>query len=245
LTDAYTLFKAASAIVSVHFGNDDERYVAYLKDMAGSAYLVSRHQGLIEEAGRPEYRSAQAMFAERMNKIDPIHSQGYREGEEALTRVIEHYAEQDDAVVAHARALVDLGDWYMVFERRRAAEEQYLLAYEKLVSLEDGAERITELFGKVVPLPAFSGAVGEIALQPVWQISDADSERSGYADVSIDVNSFGQVSAVRVISEENAENERVMTMLRRHVRETTFRPVMENGELIRSQDSRFRYRYRY
>ncbi|MEX2130450.1 MAG: hypothetical protein WD772_03110, partial [Pseudohongiellaceae bacterium] len=140
---------------------------------------------------------------------------------------------------------VDLGDWYMLFERRRAAEEQYRLAYEMLVALEDGAERIQDLFGRVVPLPAFAGAVGEIALQPAWQDSDPDSTQTGYADVSVDVNAYGQVSGVRVISEENDENARIMTILRRKVRETTFRPVMEDGELVRTQDSRFRYRYRY
>lgn len=245
LTDAYTLFKAASAIVSVHFGNQDERYVAYLRDMAGSAYLVSRNLGLIEEAGRPDYRSAQAMFAERMSQIDPVNAQGYREGEDALQKVVDHYAGLPDATRQLAEARVELGDWYMLFERRRAAEEQYKLAWDLLAALEDGAEHLTAMFGGAVPLPAFSGAVGELAFQPNWQDIDTSELRFGFADVSVDVNAYGQVSGVRVITAEDEENSRIFALLRRKVRATTFRPVLEAGELARSDDNRFRYRYWY
>lgn len=245
LMDAYTLFKTATAIVGMHFGKDDERYIAYLKDMAGSAYLVSRNQSLIQDSGRPDYRSAQAMFADRMSQIDPINALGYREGEDALKRVVEHFADREGAEFQYATALVDLGDWYLVFERRRAAEEQYRQAYDLLASLDGGEEKIAETFGQVVPLPSFAGPVGELALQPDYQSMNPDALRSGYADVSVSVNAFGQVSEVTVLTEETPENERIYTLLRRKVRATVFRPPVQDGAMIRSEDSRFRYRYWY
>ncbi|MFM1897620.1 MAG: hypothetical protein RLZZ385_2694 [Pseudomonadota bacterium] len=246
LSNAYTLFKAASQIVNVHFGSDDERYVSYLKEMASSAYLVSRNQGLMEEASRPEYRSVQAMYAERMRQIDPIHAQGYREGEEALRQIVEHYERRQGNARQHAQALAELGDWYLIFERRRAAADQYRLAYELLSEQAQGQQLIDELFGHVVPLPAFSGSVEEMAFNPVVPETEGRELRSGYADVAVEVNDYGLVSNVDVLSAEITEEDaRVHTLLRRKVRSSVFRPKLENGEMVRSVDNRFRYHYRY
>ena len=246
LTNAYSLFKAASQIVNLHFGADDERYVNYLKEMAGSAYLVSRNRGLIEEASRPEYRSVQAMYAERMRQIDPVNAQGYREGEEALRSIADYYEKRGDMVPQHARALADLGDWYLIFERRRAAAEQYQLAYDLLSNLENGQQLIDELFGKVVPLPAFSGTVDELNLNPVLVETEGRELRSGYADVVVEVNNYGLVSNVEVTSAELTEEDaRIHTLLRRKVRSSVFRPKIESGEMVRSDGNHFRYRYWY
>lgn len=244
LANAYSLFKAASQIVSVHFGVDDERYVSYLRDMAGSAYLVSRNQNLIEEASRPEYRSVQAMYADRMRQVDPIHAQGYREGEDALKAVVDYYLGKPDQVEALARARTELGDWYLVFERRRAAADQYRLAYELLESLPDGEAKVYEVFGNIVPLPAFADPLAGTNLS-FAEVSESQPLRSGYADVVIELNNFGLVADLQILGLEAEEDERIETLLRRKVRSSMFRPQIVAGEMVRSSDNRFRYRYWY
>jgi hypothetical protein len=65
-------------------------------------------------------------------------------------------------------------------------------------------------------------------------------------DVEFDVTPYGAVVDLDVISDDSAVDSRVISVLRRNIRATTFRPLLdENGELVRSDNSRFRYPYWY
>ncbi len=245
LLNSYRLFAAATQIVRVHFGRMDERYVNALKDMAGSAYLVSRNQKLIEAAGRPEYRDFQSMYNDEVRKIQPINAGGYREGEVALLSIADYYGEDPAKAYEQAQALAQLGDWYLLFDRGRTAAEQYRHAYTLVTALPDAEEKIQELFGGIVPLPSFSEGVEALPSfldEPVGQTAQM---QSGYADVSLDVNTYGAASNVEILTEENESNALAHSLLRRNVRTSMFRPRIEGGEPVTSSANRLRYYYRY
>lgn len=245
LLNSYRLFAAATQIVSVHFGKLDERYVNALKDMAGSAYLVSRNQKLIEAAGRPEYRDFQSMYNDEVRKIQPINAGGYREGEVALLSIVDYYGEDPANAYEHAQALAQLGDWYLLFDRGRTAAEQYRQAYFQVQALSDAEEKMQELFGGIVLLPSFSEGVEALPSFLVEPVGQTAQMQSGYADVSLDVNTYGAASNVEILTAENESNARAHMLLRRNVRASMFRPQIVDGEPVTSSANLLRYYYRY
>jgi tetratricopeptide (TPR) repeat protein len=245
LLTAFSSYRAASEIVSLHFGEEDERYVNYLKDMAATAYLVSRNQSLIEEANRPEYSNSQAMFEDKMREIDAINPSGYNDGLRALERIVDHFADEDDLPSDYAQALIGLGDWHLMFERRRTSARYYQEAYEVLGALDQGDKLIQEYLGRVKPLPELSQTIQPLSVDTVSDGDQARASYSGAVDVIFDVTRYGAVIKLRMLTEETEVNSTVLTLLRRRIRNTVFRPAVVDGELTRTPDNHFRYRYWY
>lgn len=245
LHSAYYLLRAASRIVSVHFGPEDERYLNYLRDTAGTAYLISRYQGLIEEATRPEFNSVQDMYVDQLYKVRPINERGYQEGLQALQQVVEYYAEHAPRSEEHARAVVHEADWYLLFERRRTAAQAYSDAWQMMQALENGPELIQEIFGSVTPLPQFSDRIKALTTTADIEQRAPNARQAGFIDIEFDVTPYGAVLDLEVLNEDETLDARVLSVLRRAVRDTTFRPRLENGEAVRSDNNRLRYPYWY
>jgi len=243
LTNAQLLFRAAARMVQVHFGKQDARFVSYLKSLAGSSYLVYRNPQLIAEARRPEYRTTQDMLREKLNEIGPVNARGFDAGEAAILDIIDHYRTQG-SVYELAESQVFLGDWYLLFERRRAARDQYNQAWQLLGAEEDGEQLQQRLFGEVEPLPSFN-ANQTIDLSGSQKPQEAASLNYGYADIMMDVISTGGVRNVRVLTEETELNSAILNRLKRRVRGSLFRPLVVDGKPVSSTDHRFRYRYWY
>lgn len=241
---AFYMFRGASRIVSTHFGENDPRYVQFLNDSAGAAYLVARYQAVIAEATRPEHRTMEQMLAEELGRIEPATVRGFREGLLALERIVEIYSGRDQPQEL-ARALINLGDWQLLFDRRRAAEQYYGQAYALFAGLPDGARLIQENFSIVKTLPEFSPAIEEVMFTTPAASSSRTASKSGHVDLQFDVTPYGVVTNLQTVSEETAENSQVISILRRMVRQTVFRPVVEAGALVRADGNRLRYRYWY
>lgn len=244
LSSAQILFNAAVRMVGAHFGKDDERIVTYLNNLAGSAYLVHTNPGLMAEIERPEYRLTQDILRQQLNERTPIAPRGYQVGEQALLDIVEHFAAQEGSTYRLAEALANLGDWYLIFERRRLAGERYLQAWTLLVGRDDGEEAIQRLFGQVVPVPTFS-TNSDLMFANSASASQEEPLQYGYADFSFDVTVSGGTRNVRLLSEETPENENLLSRLRREVRLTSFRPLIVDGQPVRSNDNQFRWRYWY
>ncbi len=244
LRQSQIMFNAAARMVSIHFGESDERIVEYQRSIANSSYLIARNPDLMMEIARPEYRNMQQMLAEKLNQQRAVQPPGFRTGERALQEVIEFYREQGDDPYALAEAIAHLGDWYLMFDRRRGTLDSYRLAWEILQAQENGEELTERLFGSVTPLPAFTSSV---------QIPDAyyrtkDGSKAlnfDYTDLTFDVTEKGLVRNVRSVSEETEANQAQLSKLRIWVRSNRFRPLIVDGVPQRSNENHFRYRYWY
>jgi len=244
LRQSQIMFNAAARMVGMHFGKTDERFVNYQKNIANSAYLVARNPDLMMEIERPEYRSMQQMLAEKLNERRPVQSPGFRTGERALMEVAQLYIEQADDPYATAEAITHLADWYLMFERRRGALDNYRLAWDLLKQQDNSEELIERLFGNVVPLPSFGSSIK--TPDAFYKNEDGtEALKYDYADLVFDVTANGAVRNVESISEENEANEAQLSKLRIWVRSTRFRPMIVDGEPQRSNDNHFRYRYWY
>ena len=244
LRQSQILFNAAARMVGMHFGKSDERFIDYQRNIANSAYLVARNPDLMMEIQRPEYRSMQQMFAEKLNEHRRVQPPGFRTGERALMEIAMYYQKKGDNPYALAEAITHLADWYLMFDRRRGTLENYKLAWDMLQELENSEELTEKLFGNVVPLPSFESP---IELPDAFYRNDEGTEKLNfdYADLVFDVTAGGELRKVRTISEETEDNQAQLSKLRISVRSVRFRPLVIDGVPQRSSENHFRYRYWY
>jgi hypothetical protein len=245
LINALFLYRTASTLVSAHFGPGDERYANYLKDTAGAAYLVSRYQTLIRESTQAQYRGVQDGFLDNPRGFAATFDDGYTQGLEALQRIVASFPQEQRTSIEYAETLLLEGDWYLLFDRRRAAEAKYGQAYEIIAARPDGGALIDMIFGTVKPLPAFSREIESILTTSNYEGRAMMARDSGHIDVQFAVTPYGSVTDLEVLPGENEIDSRVVSSLRRRIRTTIFRPVIADGEMVRSSENRFRYRYAY
>ncbi|MDP6651817.1 MAG: hypothetical protein QGF90_06900 [Gammaproteobacteria bacterium] len=243
LSTAQILFKAAARMVSVHFGRADERFVDLKTNIARSAYLVSRYPEYMAELERPEARTMEDLLRESLNEQGRMLPRGFLSGEAALQDIIDYYDEESSSVYGLAEAITSLGDWYIIFERRRAAEQRYAQAYQLLLDQDNGEELIKQLFGQVAPIPTFRLPTN--LEKATSHDPDPSGLHSDYADLSFDVTANGAVRNVRMLTEITDENSLQLVRLRREARFSSFRPKVVDGRPVRTDDNQFRYRYWY
>jgi len=189
----------------------------------------------------------------------------YQIGREALQKIIDLH-DQNEALsnTSLAEAWALLGDWEMSFHKRGSATESYRKAYQILNEDGSSLQAISRLFGKPrslnqLDVPTKPSPHEDIILS---DREDASSEMNAgnksdavYIDQLInentefilaefDVNSSGRVSDLEIIR-ANPEND---VSFRRNARErilgVPFRPRLENGELVDTQDFVMLYRFR-
>jgi len=247
LSYAQILFSAAARMVNVHFGRSDERFVELQRSIANSAYLVKTNGTLMTALDTPAVRSSQSLLLAQLNERDQPRIRGFVTGERALLEIVSFFKNQPGSEVQYAEALAQVGDWYLIDERRSAAGEYYTQAWEILDALEDGAEQQQRLFGRVIPIPTFAGPSEELiaTMSAGAGSNQAGALRHDYADLVFDVTENGLVRNIRVISEETEENSSQFNRIRRLVRSSYFRPLLVDGERVSSEDNRFRYTYWY
>ena len=254
LSTANILYNAAARMLALHFGREDERFVPYLHNIAQSAFLVATNPELMSEVDRPQYRSSQDLLRDRLSERSAVIPMGFRVGESALMEVISLHEETGDAVQM-AEAYVHLGDWYLLSERRRVAEEQYGIAQRLLSDIELDEEASQEqlatarsmqelLFSQVTPIPGF-------ALQPRWLVNPRtdrpalDELQWDEVDLSFTVTRNGQVRDVEVIGEESATDSGHHERVGRELRRYRFRPLLVEGLAVESRNNRVRFRFWY
>lgn len=246
LSSAQMLFGAAARMVGIHFGKSDERFAVYQRNIANSAYLVSKHPDLMRDLNTAEFRMTEEALRRKILAGDQISTRSFQTGENALLEVLDFQRKQNDSPLALAEAIADLADWYLIFNQRRGAAELYAEAWQILSQAENSEELLANFFGQVVPLPTFLAAPTSLVFSSS-SARDTTELSVGYADLVFDVTENGVVRNLEVVSGEDEDNDNygIIGRLRREVRDSIFRPVIKDGEMIRSNGNQFRYRYWY
>lgn len=242
LSAAQLLFNAAARLVEFHYGRSDARYIPYLRNVVHSAYQVARNPQLISELGNPEFRGDQAVLAAMINERLPSQPAGFIAGEQALRSIISFRQEQGD-VYALAESIAELADWYLLYEQRRAADELYLSAWQLLAEAENSEVLQQSLFGSVVALPLIITEPRMVDRRALGKGPESLTE--GFVDLSFTVTRNGSVRRVSVLSDENPQNIIQFGSVGRALRSFVFRPVLQEGVPVTTEDNRFRIRYWY
>lgn len=147
--------------------------------------------------------------------------------------LLESQEEPDE--LALAQVLVDIGDWETAFSRVGADGAAYRRAWQLLGNVDGGDALRQEWFG----------GIEYVFREPLSQrgLSSAPDALRGFVLVRFDLNELGHTENVTILESEppDLKDEAVA----RHVRQSRFRPFMNDGEIVARRNLALRVTFRY
>ena len=209
-----------------------------------TAFLSANRQGLIADPDfymDPHLVHTGSRIMRRNLRGNSI---SYLNGRNAYMRMRlyeEHQAVVDPLVVA--RAIIGLGDWNLLFDRRTPALKSYEEAAAYLHSHAVAEDVINGLMRPEVPpqLPLFTAlphSREKYAIDPNTPLTFA-----GFADVSFDLTRYGNVHNIEIGNTTGEFSKDMERRLLRILRTTPFRPRLQAGKVVTSDNVTIRYYY--
>ena len=185
----------------------------------------------------------------------------YKIGRDALQANIDlHQVNKDLSKTSMAEAYALLGDWEMRFNKRGSAAKNYRSAYQLLSQGEQpNLEALQRLFGEPRSLVRLN--VPEAAGQDpstvsanregsdsnsefrLAQIEQLVTEDTDFVLAEFDVSSSGRVSDLDILETNPKDNVTFRRNVRQMILNVPFRPRLENGEPIDTDDFVMLYRF--
>jgi tetratricopeptide (TPR) repeat protein len=137
-----------------------------------------------------------------------------------------------------ATALVELGDWHLLFSQNGTALEWYHQAYDLLVRKDVAIQIVTDLFSPQVPmlLPAFASVSADFEPARGYR---------GYIDASIKIGRYGESKGVKLVGGSSSTSSDIGKRLTRELTVSRFRPRFVDGKAIRSDQFLRRFYFDY
>ena len=165
----------------------------------------------------------------RFTRFEALASMGVR----MLQSKIDDTIKLQQSPIATAKAMIDLGDWYLMFAVNGAALEQYQAAHDLLVSGGVSQSSIDEIVSPEVP-----------PLLPV-PLEAPDRSHHGYVDAAIEVGPYGTARNVNVLATSPDTPKIIERRLRQYLERSRIRPRFVDGQLPRSDRFAARFYYTY
>lgn len=146
----------------------------------------------------------------------------FRRGKLALEKVIESLVEQPDSTeIDQAKAIAELGDWYLVFGQKFSANEAYQLASDVLETSEDPEQARAELFSKP--------RIIRFSMDKDPDVAQSSKSSETQLELSMMISSYGVPNKIEVTSSPQSLTEDELGDLRKAVRNKRFRPKLVDG----------------
>lgn len=227
LLNAAELFQNAVRIIKQNYGTYDQRLINPLLGLAMADYQITQHISLTEAYGKHGFGDAfpgdleQEMEDARDQQL--LFFNGYREGQKALSRIIDVYSNNPGlSKRAYGKALVLLGDWYMLFDRRNSARKTYAQAYAKLQESGLGKKELNRLFKQPHSLPDFQLSAKN---QP-------SNDNGDYIIAKFDVSKNGRARNIEIVKSSVSYNGSLRRRAKDTIRAARFRPRLKNGQPV-------------
>ena len=276
LLDAYQLYAVAVALIDQHETPEIFPREAYLQQLAYISWLMQRTRVLSRtELTYSDERRIDDVWADGITGQRGRPSAFVR-GQSALEEIITirsahmqdaapESAVRADLLRQTAEAMLDLGDWHLLFDRRNAAYQAYREAYELLAR--EQPDQLASLFDRVVLIPAFeprqgpdprqqpSATPGQAFAPPSHlhelhersqQEADApDTDRAAqqyaYVTMSFDINRFGRPVNVNVVESVPADDQELRRRMVNALRDSRMRPRIREGQPVEATGLVYRF----
>lgn len=160
---------------------------------------------------------------------------GYGVGRASFRRLFDYQIATGAPFLEQVEALVQLADWDLVFvDQRGAPLGLYEIAYEQMKQHGADQESIDRMFAPEIPivLPTFL---------PNPLAAHAPRDASGYIDVAFQVTKFGKSRSIEILdATANATNDEKHD-LERLISRSRFRPMLTDGQFLRTEPIVVRY----
>ncbi len=192
----------------------------------------------------------------------------YRSGRAALEKIVDIHVKHPDLTRrSYAYALTQTGDWFQRFSKRDASTHYYREAYTLLTGAGAESTELDELFGKPISLDALnvprmmaaslsapsldtdpSRAIEGIDMSEktdidLQELATTELQDTAYVVVQFDVTSSGIVRNLEFIMTNPEDDSRLRRMAKERINITPFRPRLENGQPIATEDVKMVYTF--
>lgn len=285
LIDAFHLTSVALSIVDRDPVLAEQSREAMLERLAYLAWMMARTGA--QDRQQAQYSNIRLVDDNWVNEVTDRRYRRYNnpflQGEYALEQIVEMRAarlaaeeaagvmgeERDRLLVAHANAILDLADWYLLFERRNASLDVYESAWLTMQDEDDSLK--DQIFDRVVMLPRFEASrqptgdpitrseiramqadAADVTAAPVSatadpvQLSAADSEKptsAPYVIMEFDINQYGRAVNVDIVESWPEDDFGMHRQLIGALRDSRMRPIIRDGNVSRVEDLVYRFPY--
>nr|WP_284500110.1 hypothetical protein [Microbulbifer sp. GX H0434] len=223
LISATNLYELAVDIITQNFGANDLRLVEALRGLKATNYYLATYDGEPQPAVVVNTSFGGGnMDAQRRSKLDHYRMNSFSTGKKAIARIVDVYQQNPQSPpAASAKAKVELGDWYMMFNKWHSARETYGEAYQALWDNGATNREIEDIFGRPAALPAL----------PMLD-EDKTALEESYVTVSYDVTAFGKARNIEILHARPDDNVGIRSRVRNVLKRAKFRPRFVNGEPV-------------
>jgi hypothetical protein len=167
----------------------------------------------------------------------PITVNNFPAGEAALQRIIRiRQSHQSEDPIALARAVLELADWYTLFDKARRAQPLYGHAWELMA-----AQETFDVVGYFAePQLLYFPSPGNPTAPPAEQRAD---RTTGYVEVAFDVTDDGYVRDLQTVGSEPAGL--MEFRVRKSLRLARYRPMLVDGVPVAKDAHTYRHEFPY
>jgi hypothetical protein len=187
-------------------------------------WLQADHMRLFFDSDTPRY--------EIRESLDEIGTQSYERRVAYSEALLRPPAEA-------AAALIELGDWHLLFRKDREADAAYRRALDTLKRAGVSAGRIDSLFtpsSDPMLIPVFAPQLIDATQAPRYM---------GYLDVVVKLDAYGRSKDMRVAGQSGPATSTISRRLETYIEKRQFRPLFVNGERVAHDNVALRYYFRY
>jgi tetratricopeptide (TPR) repeat protein len=243
LLTAYSLFNQAIRIVETSMGKTSPELVTPLYANVLALYEISHYVTSFYDIEQSGFRSrtysstwGYDSTSETAYSMDMMIGDSYRQGKQALTRVIDIYAENPQLPSdGHALAYIYLGDWYLLYNKRTTAMKTYQEAFELMTAMSNepkDVDLLDKFLAEPRTIPAIRLPTGD---------SENTSEAKNYVVASFDVLDSGRPVNIEITEAQPPDDIPMRHQAKKSIRASRFRPRFENGQPVATTDVSIRY----
>jgi hypothetical protein len=158
-------------------------------------------------------------------------------GERALQQIIRIYRNTDSInPVVVSEAILELADWYLLFDKTKRAYPLYEYVYDALEELEPGLAGTYFGEPKLLYFP-----VPQDPRPP--DLQERGDARTGYVELAYEISDSGYPRSLKTVASEPPG---LMDFrVRKSLRLSRYRPMIVEGQALATQDFTYRYEFDY
>jgi tetratricopeptide (TPR) repeat protein len=222
LINATKLYTLAVDIISKNFGSNDLRLVDALRGLKATNYYLANYKGEAQAPLVVNTSFGGGPDVSQRSMVDHYRMKSFNTGKKAITRIVDVYQRNPQSPpAASAKAKVELGDWYMMFNKWHSARRTYGEAYKSLWDNGASSDEIEDIFGRPIALPAL----------PILE-SESKALANSHITVSYDVTAFGKARNIKILRAYPSDKVQIRSKVRNILKRAKFRPRFEDGEAV-------------
>ena len=231
LLQARALNEQAIKIIEENYSGDDVRLSEALYRQALTNYQLAVLQANNSMGGlTPAGRQAEVTFSESDVQKTVFSLNPYSEGKRALSRRAD-LVEANPEIPSQSklRAMIQLGDWYFMFNKRDSAMKTYRRAQDLFASDDAAREELQKYFNKPHVLSFYKATQKRVP----------ETDTTGYVDAVFNITSTGRAQGIQII--DSSPPDVMDSRVQRSIRATRYRPRFVEGRPVTTEGVSYRH----